>query len=115
VLAELEAELASLSTCTEGTQTKRVCQLRTSGRYGKYLKLTRGGRLSIDQAKVHAQERLDGKFVVHSNDDTVSAEDMALATNSSSVLKRPGARSKAASACARSSIGPRTASTLTSR
>lgn len=32
----------------------------------------------IDAAKVKAAERLDGKFVVHSNDDTLSAEDMAL-------------------------------------
>lgn len=28
--------------------------------------------------RLKAAERLDGKFVVHSNDDTLSAEDMAL-------------------------------------
>ena len=32
----------------------------------------------IHRAKVKAGERLDGKFVVHDNDDTLSAEDMAL-------------------------------------
>lgn len=32
----------------------------------------------IDAAKVKAVARPDGKFVVHSSDDTLSAEDMAL-------------------------------------
>ena len=57
---------------------KRVCELRASGRYGRYLRLTRTGRAVIDRAKVKAAERMDGKFVVHSNDDTLSGEDMAL-------------------------------------
>ena len=41
-------------------------------------RLTKTGLLRIDRAKVKAAERLDGKFVVHSNDDTLGAEDMAL-------------------------------------
>ncbi len=78
VLKELEAELATIRGCAEGQHTKRVCELRASGRYGKYVKLGRGGKPEIDHAKLRAQERLDGKFVVHSNDDTLTAEDMAL-------------------------------------
>ena len=79
VLAELEAELATLSGVADGEQhRKRVCELRASGRYGRYLRLTRGGRPRIDRAKVNAAERLDGKFVVHGNDDTLTAEDLAL-------------------------------------
>ncbi len=79
VLAELEAELAALSGVADGEQhRKRVCELRASRRYGRYLRLTRGGRPRIDRAKVKAAERRDGKFVVHSNDDTLTAEDLAL-------------------------------------
>ena len=79
VLEELEAELATLSGLADGEQhRKRVCELRASGRYGRYLRLTRGGRARIDRARVKAAERFDGKFVVHSNDDTLSAEDLAL-------------------------------------
>jgi hypothetical protein len=78
VLEELAAELASLQPHHGGAHTKRVCELRASGRYGRYLRLTKGGRLAIDRAKVKAAERLEGKFVVHSNDDTLNAEDMAL-------------------------------------
>ena len=79
VLAELEAELAALSGVADGEpHRKRICELRASGRYGRYLRLTRGGRPRIDRAKVKAAERRDGKFVVHSNDDTLTAEDLAL-------------------------------------
>jgi plasmid stabilization system protein ParE len=77
VLRELEAELASLGDLPAEGHTKRVCELRASGRYGKYLRIC-GGKLEIDRAKVRTEERLDGKFVVHSNDDTLTAEDMAL-------------------------------------
>jgi hypothetical protein len=76
VLRELEAELASLADCADG-HSKRVCALRASGRYGRYLRETRTG-LAIDRAALAEAARFDGKFVVHSNDDTLSAEDMAL-------------------------------------
>ncbi len=79
VLAELQAELASLSALAgSGPHRKRVCELRASRRYGRYLRLTRGGQPRIDRAQVKAAGRLDGKFVVHSNDDTLSGEDLAL-------------------------------------
>jgi len=78
VLEHLSAELDSLRHQTNQSHTKRVCELRASGRYGRYLRLTRTGKPVLDQARVKALARLDGKFVVHSNDDTLSAQDMAL-------------------------------------
>ena len=78
VLKELEAELAGLRTQRGASHSKRVCDLRASGRYGRYVRLTRGDAPRIHQAAVAAAARLDGKFVVHSNDDTLSAADLAL-------------------------------------
>ena len=78
VLEQLAAELDSLQHQSGKTHTRRVCELRASGRYGRYLRFTRTGKPVIDRARVKALARLDGKFVVHSNDDTLSAEDMAL-------------------------------------
>jgi hypothetical protein len=78
VLRELEAELTTLRDLPGAGHTKRVCELRASGRYGPYLRLTKGGRLRIDRAKIRERKRVDGKFVVHSNDDTLTAEDLAL-------------------------------------
>jgi hypothetical protein len=78
VLYELEAELASLKEVRGESHSKRVCQLRASRRYGRYLRLTKGGLLRIDAAKRRAAEQLDGKFVVHSNDDSLTPADLAL-------------------------------------
>lgn len=75
-LRELEAELASFAQHGAG-HSKRACALRSSPRYGRYLKDTPRG-LAIDRKTIAALERFDGKFVVHSNDDSLSAEDMAL-------------------------------------
>jgi transposase len=36
------------------------------------------GHPTIDASKLKEAQRFDGKFVVHSNDDTLSSEDMAL-------------------------------------
>jgi hypothetical protein len=78
VLEELTAEIESLAEQKGRTHAKRVCELRASGRYGRYLRLTKTGQPRIDAARVVELEKLDGKFVVHSNDDTLSAADLAL-------------------------------------
>ncbi|MCB2022422.1 MAG: IS1634 family transposase [Burkholderiaceae bacterium] len=76
-IRELEAELACLPDQGEAGHSKRVCALRSSARYGRLLKETKRG-LAIDRQAIAELERFDGKFVVHSNDDTLTAEDMAL-------------------------------------
>ena len=78
VLTELAAEIECLHEADSGSHSKRVCELRASGRYGRYLRMTPSGHPRIDQANVQALAKLDGKFVVHSNDDTLSAADLAL-------------------------------------
>ena len=78
VLDELEAELSSLQEVRGESHSKRVCQLRASRRYGRYLRLTKGGLLRIDAAQHRSEEQLDGKFVVHSNDDSLTPADLAL-------------------------------------
>jgi Transposase DDE domain len=78
LLRALEAELTSLKHIRGESHSKRVCQLRASRRYGRYLRLTKGGLLRIDAAKRRAAEQLDGKFVVHSNDDSLTPADVAL-------------------------------------
>src|ERR687895_803980 len=50
----------------------------SGGRYGPYLKLTPTGKPLIDQAKVQAAERLDGKLVVLRSADPPLAADLAL-------------------------------------
>jgi hypothetical protein len=77
MLVTLEAELALLEQRQED-HPKAACQLMASRRYGRYLSEDGRGRPQLDTAKVKAAEKFDGKFVVISNDDTLSAEDIAL-------------------------------------
>jgi transposase len=78
VLTELKAELATLADCDGDQHSRRVCRLMASRRYSRYLRLTKTGKPVVSQAAIRAAERRDGKFIVQSNDDTLSAEDMAL-------------------------------------
>jgi transposase len=58
-----------------------------SKRYGRYLSTDRHGRPKLDAAKVKAAEKFDGKFVVITNDDTLSAEDVALAYKAGAMIE----------------------------
>ncbi len=79
VLDELRTELATLRPPSKGAKhSKRTCELLTTERYGRYLRQTKGGALRITRAAIAAEEKLDGKWVVTSNDDTLTAEDLAL-------------------------------------
>jgi Transposase DDE domain len=78
LLDELEAELASMQARPDGRHAKRTCELLTSSRFGRYLRELSGGKLRIDRAAVADAERYDGKWVITSNDDTLTAEDLAL-------------------------------------
>jgi transposase len=57
---------------------KAECALRDHPTLGRYLRLTPTGRLRIDRAKVAAEQRLDGKFLLSTSDPDISAEDVAL-------------------------------------
>jgi len=77
LLVELNAELALLEQRQED-HPKAACELMASRRFGRYLSEDERGRPRLDAVKVKAAEKFDGKFVVISNDDTLSAEDIAL-------------------------------------
>lgn len=78
LIAELEGELASLAQQAGAGHSKRACALRTSSRFGRYLRETPTGRLVLDRGALTEAERYDGKWVITSNDDTLTAEDLAL-------------------------------------
>ncbi len=45
---------------------------------GRYVKELKSGKLKIDKAKVKQDERLDGKYLLSTSDQHLSAEDIAL-------------------------------------
>ena len=78
LVAELETELASMQKSKTGGHSKRACELLASARYGKYLRQLAAGELRVDRGAIQEAERYDGKWVITSNDDTLTAEDLAL-------------------------------------
>jgi transposase len=86
VLMEMDAELTALDK-REEEHPKAACTLMASKRYGRYLSTDRHGRPKLDAAKVKAAGKFDGKFVVITNDDTLSAEDVALAYKAGAMIE----------------------------
>jgi transposase len=78
LLRQLDAELDSLAEVDAQAHTKRACELRASARFGRYIGQTETGKLFVDLTAIRDAERYDGRWVVTSNDDTLTAEDLAL-------------------------------------
>jgi transposase len=86
LLTALKAELARLDP-DAAAHSKRACELVASARYGRYLVRGPGGRLAIDPAAVRAAARMDGKYVLLTNDDTLTPEDVALGYKSMMIIE----------------------------
>jgi len=63
---------------TEATHVRAECALRDHPTLGRWLRQQPNGRLVIDRAKVKAEQRLDGKYLLATSDPGLSAEDVAL-------------------------------------
>jgi len=86
VLRELEEELASHG--TRDATAKWAIQLMASRRYGRYLKVGQGKQVEIDRAAAKAAERHDGKWVLITNDDTLTTEDAATGYRGLMIIER---------------------------
>jgi transposase len=63
----------------DAAHRKAECALRDHPTLGRWLRQhPRTGRLSVDRAKVAAETRLDGKYLLATSDPDLSAEDVAL-------------------------------------
>lgn len=52
-------------------------ELLASRRYKRYLRIGKGNRVELDRKAIKGSERYDGKWVIETNDDTISFEDAA--------------------------------------
>jgi transposase len=85
-IARLQAELDRIQAArakaknpkTDAAHRRAECALRDHPTLGRYLRQTKTGRLLIDRAKITAEERLDGKYLLSTSDPDLSAEDVAL-------------------------------------
>ena len=75
ILERLSCELEVLN---KKNKTKAQCNLLLHRSMGRYVKELKSGKLRIDKAKVHKDEKLDGKYLLSTSDQHLSAEDIAL-------------------------------------
>jgi transposase len=62
----------------EAAHLRAECALRDHPTLGRWLRQQPNGRLRIERAKVKAEARLDGKYLLATSDPDLSAEDVAL-------------------------------------
>ena len=77
-LQSITRQLAELGDKNKKEHTKAVCQLASHPIYGRYLKTLDDGSLGINKAKITAEEKLDGKYLIKTSDDTLSLLDIVL-------------------------------------
>ncbi len=78
ILSKIKDELAKLGDLAGEPHCKACCELIAHKSYGRYLKMDEQGQPHIDKAKIKAEERLDGKYLIRTSDDTLSPVDVAL-------------------------------------
>jgi transposase len=82
----LESELASHK--DQSASAQWAIELQASRRFKRYLRTTKSGQLRIDRAAVVEAAKYDGKWVIETNDDSLSLEDAACGYKSLMVIER---------------------------
>src|SRR5690554_5374425 len=78
ITAEAERRIAALGDLTGKHHTKAVCDLLAHKTFGKYLREQKNGKLVINKTKVATETKLDGKYLISTSDEHMSAEDVAM-------------------------------------
>jgi transposase len=77
-LQRIDAELEALNKLSGKSFLKAKYALLSHISMGRYLKELKSGKLKVDQAKIKQYEKLDGKYLLSTSDESLSAEDVAL-------------------------------------
>ena len=86
VIEILEKELARHPNKTASAQW--AIDLLASKRYKRYLTISKSNNIRIDRAKVRKAKKYDGKWVLETNDDTISMQDAASGYKGLMVIER---------------------------
>jgi transposase len=77
-LGKIRAALEAMGDPQMRGHKKAACALLSHKAHGRYLRESENGKITIDMGKVRAEERLDGKYLLSTSDDSLSPEDVAL-------------------------------------
>lgn len=86
VVIQLEKKLASHP--DKKATAQWAIELLASKRYKRYLKITATDKIRIDRAAIKEAQRYDGKWVLETNDDTITVEDAAKGYKGLMIIER---------------------------
>lgn len=86
IVEHLEQELSSHR--DKSATAKWAIELLASKRFKRYLRITKGQQVCIDRGSIKDAAKYDGKWVLETNDDTISLEDAARGYKGLMVIER---------------------------
>jgi hypothetical protein len=78
LITRLEEATKDSDQLSAAERAKLAARLQAKRGLRRFLRQTPGGLLRVDRAAVHAEQHLDGRFLLRSSDPTLTAEDIAL-------------------------------------
>ena len=86
IVALLEKELARHP--DKSATARWAIELLASKRYKRYLTISKSNRIRIDRSKIRQAAKYDGKWVIETNDDSISVEDAAKGYKGLMIIER---------------------------
>ncbi len=77
IVARLTERIAGSDTLAARKRAELAGRLKTKPAFARFLRTTPGGLLRIDRAKVRADANFDGKFLLRTSDESLTAADIA--------------------------------------
>jgi Transposase DDE domain len=77
ILDRLQQEIAAADRLAPSKRAELYGALATKPAYKRFLRRTKTGKLRIDRTAVAKEAKLDGKFLLRTSDESLSAEDIA--------------------------------------
>ncbi len=78
ILAQLKQQIAGADKLSAAKRSELYGALQTKPAFKRLLRRTPAGKLRIDRAAAAREAKLDGKYLLRTSDETLSAEDLAL-------------------------------------
>jgi transposase len=78
LLKKLKSEMKIVNEKPPEKRASVISEMLKDKTWGRYLRLDDKGCLRLNQQKITEEERKDGKYLIRTSDDTLSAEDVAL-------------------------------------
>jgi len=86
IVALLDKELARHP--DKSATAQWAIELLASKRYKRYLSISKSNRIRIDRSKIRETQKYDGKWVIETNDDSISVEDAACGYKGLMIIER---------------------------